>query len=156
MCDRCGPLERRKRSFLALVASRPRPCGFWSDSFSPLIKGPLSFRPISLLYTVMAASIGAFALETLKAQRRGTRGRWFLIAAGVASVVFAFSFVAEGLLRLPVRRLEPPIFFSWMSSHFVLCAVFMLWLALRLHSQASRQSDHMEPLSPLPSPRHAH
>ena len=124
---------------------------------SLLIKGPLSFRPVSLLFTVMAASIGAFALETLKAQRRGTRGgRWFLIAAGVASVVFAFSFVAEGLLKLPVRRLEPTIFFSWMSSHFVLCAVFMLWLALLLHSQASRQSDHMEPLSPLPSPRHAH
>ena len=130
---------------------------FGAIPFSPLIKGPLSFRPVSLLFTVMAASIGAFALETLKAQRRDTRGRWFLIAAGVASVVLACSFVAEGLLRLlPVRRLEPTIFFSWMSSHFALCAVFMLWLALRLHSQASRQSDHTEPLSPLPSPRHAH
>ena len=127
-----------------------------SIPFSPLIKSPLSFRPVSLLFTVTAATIGAFALETLKAQPRGTRGRWFLIASGVASVVFAFSFVAEGLLRLPVRRLEPPIFFSWMSSHFVLCAVFMLFLALRLHSQASRQSGHMEPFSPLPSPRHAH
>src|SRR5215469_5936503 len=115
---------------------------FGAIPFSPLIKGPLSFRPVSLLFTVTAATIGAFALETLKAQPRGTRGRWFLIALGVASVVFAFSFVAEGLLRLPVRRLEPPIFFSWMSSHFVLCAVFMLFLALRLHSQASRQSGH--------------
>jgi hypothetical protein len=71
-------------------------------------------------------------------------------------MVFAFSFVAEGLLKFPVRRLEPTIFFSWMSSHFVFCAVFMLWLAFRLHNQASRQSDQMEPLSSLPSPRHAH
>jgi hypothetical protein len=48
----------------------------------PLIKGPISFRPVSLLFTVMPASIGALALETPKAQRRGTRGRWFLIVAG--------------------------------------------------------------------------
>ena len=128
---------------------------FGTIIFSPLPKGTLSFRPVSLLFTVMAASIGAFALETLKAQRRGSRGRWFLIAAGVASMVFAFSFVAEGLLKFPVRRPEPAIFFSWMSSHFVFGAVFMLWLAFRLHSQASRKSD-LEPLSPLPSPRHAH
>jgi uncharacterized membrane protein HdeD (DUF308 family) len=120
---------------------------------SPLVKGPLSFRPVSLLFTVMAASIGAFALETARTQRRGSRGRWFLIAAGAASISFAFSFIGVGFFF----RLEPPqIFFIWMSSYFVFCTVFMLWLALRLHSRAIGQSDQMEPLSPLPSPRHAH
>src|SRR5215469_8247867 len=48
---------------------------FGAIAISPLVNGPLSFRPVSLLFTVMAASIGAFALETLKAQRGGTRGR---------------------------------------------------------------------------------
>lgn len=120
---------------------------------SPLVKGPLSFRPVSLLFTVMAASMGAFALETARTQRRGSRGRWLLIAAGAASISFAFSFIGVGFFF----RLEPPqIFFIWMSSYFVFCAVFMLWLAFRLHSRAIGQSDQMEPLSPLPSPRHAH
>ena len=119
---------------------------------SPLVKGPLSFRPVSLLFTVMAASMGAFALETARTQRRGSRGRWFLVAAGAASISFAFSFIGVGFFF----RLEPQIFFIWMSSYFVFCAVFMLWLAFRLHSRAIGQSDQMEPLSPLPSPRHAH
>ena len=120
---------------------------------SPLVKGPLSFRPVSLLFTVMAASMGAFALETARTQRRGSRGRWFLIAAGAASISFAFSFIGVGFFF----RLAPPqIFFVWMSSYFVFCAVFMLWLAFRLHSRAIGQSDQVEPLSPLPSPRHAH
>lgn len=122
---------------------------FGAIAVSPLVKGPLSFRPVSLLFTVMAASIGAFALE---AARRGRRERWLLIAAGAASISFAFSFIAVGFFF----RLGPPQFFIWMSCYFVFCAVFMLWLAFRLHSQASRQSDQMEPLSPLPSPRHAH
>ena len=97
---------------------------------SPLVKGPLSFRPVSLLFTVMAASIGAFALETARTQRRGSRGRWFLIAAGAASISFAFSFLGVGFFL----RLEPQVFFIWMSSYFVFCAVFMLWLAIRMHS----------------------
>jgi hypothetical protein len=119
---------------------------------SPLVKGPLSFRPVSLLFTVMTASIGAFALETARTQRRGSRGRWFLVAAGAASISFAFSFIGVGFFF----RLEPQIFFIWMSSYFVFCAVFMLWLAFCLHSRTIGQSDQMESLSPLPSPRHAH
>jgi uncharacterized membrane protein HdeD (DUF308 family) len=127
---------------------------FGAIAVSPLVDAPLSFRPMSLLFTVMAASIGAFALETAQTQRRGSRGRWFLIAAGAASIGFAFSFIAVGFF---VRRLEPPqIFFIWMSSYFVFCAVFMLWLAFRLHSRATGQSDQTEPSLPLPSPRHAH
>jgi hypothetical protein len=87
---------------------------------SPLVKGPLSFRPVSLLFAVMAASIGAFAL--------GSRGKWFPIAAGAALIGFAISFIAVGFLF----RLRPPeLFFVWMSSFFALCAAFMLWLAFR-------------------------
>jgi uncharacterized membrane protein HdeD (DUF308 family) len=113
---------------------------------SPLVKGPLSFRPVSLLFMLMAASLGAFALATAKAQPRGGKGRWFLIGAGAASISFAFSFIAVGFFF----RLEPPqLFFIWMSSYFALCAVFFLWLAVRLYSRASGQSE-------LPSPRHAH
>jgi hypothetical protein len=55
---------------------------FGAIAVSPLVKGPLSFRPVSLLFTVMAASIGAFAFATAQTQRRGSRGRWFLLAGG--------------------------------------------------------------------------
>jgi uncharacterized membrane protein HdeD (DUF308 family) len=117
----------------------------------PLVRGPLSFRPVSLLFTVMAASIGAFALATAQAQRRGGRGRWFLIGAGAASISFGFSFIAVGFF---FRLVPPQMFFIWMSSYFVLCAVFMLWLAFRVYSRATGQSDQAEPLSPLqPTPR---
>lgn len=120
---------------------------------SPLVKGPLSFRPVSMLFTVTAASIGAFALETAKTRRRGARERWFLIAAGAASISFAFSFIAVGFLV----RLEPPqTFFIWMSSYFAFCAIFMLWLAFRVHSRGLFQSALMVPLSPVPNPQHAH
>ena len=99
---------------------------------SPLMKAPLSFRPVSLLFTVMAASVGAFALESAKGQRHGTGGRRFLIASGAASIVFAFSFIAVGFL-ISLRRLGPPrIYFIWMSSYFALCAIFMAWLAFRV------------------------
>jgi hypothetical protein len=43
-----------------------------------------------------------------------------------------------------------------MSSYFGFCAVFMLWLAFRVHCQGVSQSSRTEPLSLLPSPRHAH
>ena len=55
---------------------------FGAILFSPLIKGPLSFRPVSLLFTVMPASIGALRWRPQNAQRRGTRGRLLLIVAG--------------------------------------------------------------------------
>src|SRR5215469_8500749 len=84
---------------------------------SPLVKGPLSFRPVSLLFTVMAASIGAFALKTVKTQPRRAKERWFLIAAGAASISFALSFIAVGFLV----KLEPQVFFIWMSSFFAFC-----------------------------------
>ena len=126
---------------------------FGAIAVSPLVKGPLSFRPVSLLFTVMATSIGALALATAQTQLRGSRGRTFLIAAGAASMSFAISFIAVGFFF----RLEPPqIFFIWISSYFVFCAVFMLWHARHVHSRAIGQTGQMEPLSPLSNPRHAH
>jgi hypothetical protein len=121
---------------------------------SPLVRGPLSFRPVSLLFVVMAASLGAFALGAARTRRRGAPEKWFLSAAGVASIGFAVSFIAVGFRWV---RLEPPhTFFMWMSSYFGFCAIFMLWLAFRLHSRSLSQSGQRDPLSPLPKPRHAY
>jgi uncharacterized membrane protein HdeD (DUF308 family) len=113
---------------------------------------PLGFRSVSLLFAVMAATIGAFALQTARAQRRNTRSRWFPIAAGTVLIAFAFSFIIVGFLI----RLEPSIFFIWMSSYFVLCAIFMLWLAFRAHSRGAGQSGQADPFLPAPSPIHTH
>lgn len=115
---------------------------------SPLVRGPLSFRPVSLLFVAMAASIGAFALATAQKIESGAPKRWFPRVAGAASIAFAFSFFAVGFHLV---RLGPRSFFVWMSCYFGFCAIFMLWLAFRTGSQ-----DHTEPLPPLPSPRPAH
>jgi uncharacterized membrane protein HdeD (DUF308 family) len=120
---------------------------------SPLVRGPLSFRPVSLLFVIMAVSIGAFALATSQTLRSGASGRRFLSVAGVASIGFGFSFLAVGFHLV---RLGPPYFFIWMSGYFGYCATFMLWLAFRVRSQGLSQSGQTEPLSSLPSPRHAH
>jgi uncharacterized membrane protein HdeD (DUF308 family) len=115
---------------------------------SPLVRGPLSFRPVSLLFVAMAVSIGAFALRTAQQIESGAPKRWFPSVAGAASIAFAFSFFAVGFHLV---RLGPQSFFVWMSCYFAFCAIFMLWLAFRLHRQG-----YTESLSPLPSPRLAH
>jgi hypothetical protein len=120
--------------------------------WTPVERG-LSFRPVSLLFTVMAASVGAFALEAARTQRRGARERWFLSAAG-ASISFAVSFIAVGFLVLV--RLAPQAFVIWISSYFAFCAIFMLSLALRLQGRGLSQSCQTQPLSPVPNPQHAH
>ena len=121
---------------------------------SLLVRGPLSFRPVSLLLTVMSASIGAFALKTAQMRPRGARERWFLMAAGAVSICFAFSFIVVGFRLI---RLEPPqAFFIWMSSYFVFCAIFMLWLGFRVRSSSLSPAGQIGPLSPLPNPRPAH
>ena len=87
-------------------------------------------------------------------QRRGAREKWFLIASGATLIGFAFSFIAVGFRLI---RLEPPqVFFIWMSSYFVFCAIFMLWLGFRVRSSSLSPSGQMGPLSPLPNPRPAH
>ena len=138
--------------FWRFTASRFSPFG--AIAVSPLVKGPLGFRPVSLLFTVMAASIAAFALKTAGAQR-SSRDGWFLIATGTASIAFAFSFIVVGFVKI-IPRLEPPIFFSWMSSYFALCALFMLWLAFRAHSRGVRQSGQTGPFSPAPISTQTH
>lgn len=122
-------------------------------SLSPLVRGPLSFRPVSLLFVVMAVGMGAFALGTARTLRRGAPERWFLSLAGATSIGFAFSFVAVGFAWV---RLGPPYFWIWMTSYFGFCSIFMLWLALRMHSQDLSQSDQKEALPLLRRPRHAH
>jgi len=118
---------------------------------SPLVRGPLSFRPVSLLFVVMSVSIGAFALGTAQTLRRGAPERWLLGAAGAASIGFAFSFIAVGFGWV---RLGPPhSFWIWMSSYFAFCAIFMLWLALRVRSQGLSQSGRREGYTVLPESR---
>jgi uncharacterized membrane protein HdeD (DUF308 family) len=126
---------------------------FGTVMVSPLVKGPLSFRPISVLFTLMAASIGAFALETAKTQRRSSNERWFLLAAGAASIGFAVSFVVVGIFRI---RLESKQFFTWISSYLALCAIFMMWLALRVRGRGIGQAGQTEPFLPGPSPVRPH
>ena len=121
---------------------------------SPLIKGPLGFRPVSLLFTAMAACLGAFALEIARAHRHLNGERWFPIATGVASIAYACSFIMVGFLG--IIRLEPPIFWSWISSYFVLCTIVLLWLAFRAHRLDVRYSGPTGPLSPAPIPTHTH
>jgi hypothetical protein len=121
---------------------------------SPLVRGPLSFRPVALLFVVMAAGLGAFALGTARTLGRGAAERWILSLAGAVSIGFAFSFVAVGFAW--VRLGSPQFFWIWMSSYFGFCAIFMLWLAQRVHSQDLSQSGPREVLPPLRRPRHAH
>jgi hypothetical protein len=120
---------------------------------SPLVRGPLSFRPISLLFVLMAVSVGAFSLGTAQTPRSGTPDRWFLSLCGVASICFAFSFIAVGFGWV---RLGPHSFWIWMSSYFGLCAISMLYLALRVRSQGVSQSGPREVFPPIHNPRHAH
>ena len=127
---------------------------FGAIGLSPLVRGPLSFRPVSLLFMVMAAGIGAFALRTARTLRSGTAERWFLSLAGAVSIGFAFSFIAVGFAG--VRPGSPQFFWIWMSAYFGFCAIFMLWLAKGLHSQNFSQSGPREVLPPLRRPRHAH
>lgn len=105
--------------------------GFGLIAVSPLVRGPLGFRPVSLLFVVMAASIGAFALATARTLRSDVPERWFLSVAGLASIGFAFSFFAVGFGW--VRVGSPHFYWVWMSSYFGFCAIFMLGLALRLN-----------------------
>jgi uncharacterized membrane protein HdeD (DUF308 family) len=126
--------------------------GFGLIAVSPIVRGPLSFRPVSVLFAVMAVSIGAYALTTARGLRPGASKQWFS-TMGAASIGFAFSFLAVGFKLV---RLGPPsAFFVWMSSYFGFCAIFMLWLAFRVGRHGFSQFGQTERLSPLPRPRHA-
>jgi len=120
---------------------------------SPLVRGPLSFRLVSLVFVVMAVSIGVFALATARRLRGSGLDTAILTVAGAVSLGFAFSFFAVGFHWV---TLGPRSFWIWMASYFGFCAMFMLWMAFRGHSRASFQSGQTETLPPLPRPRHAH
>jgi hypothetical protein len=119
---------------------------------SPLVKGPLSFRPISLLLVLMVVSLGAFAWATARTLRSGVPGKLFLKVSEAASMGFALSFVAVGFGWL---RLGPPhSFWIWMSSYFGFCAIVMLWLALRVRGRGIPESGPIDVLPQFGSPRH--
>jgi len=121
---------------------------------SPLVKGPLSFRPISLLFVLMAVGVGAFALGSMRTPQTGAPDRWFLTVSGAVSLGFALSFIAVGFGW--VRLGQPHSFWIWMSSDYGLFAIFMLYLALRAYGQRVSRSGPRELLRPIQSPRHAH
>jgi hypothetical protein len=140
-------LSGRDRSWLLMVHGAAL-AGFGSIGISPLVRGPLSFRPISLLFVTAAMSLGVFALTS---QWQSEIQRWFLRVSGVLSLVYGISFVAVGF---GVVRLEPPrAYWIWMSCYFALCAALMIGLAAQRKAQNSRESAAMPP---LPTPRPAH
>lgn len=120
---------------------------------SPLIRGPLSFRPVSLLFVLMAASLAAFAWRTAQTLRRGAGERFLLSVMGAASMCFALSFFAVGFNW--VRLGAPNSFWILMSCYFAFCAIFMLWVARKLHSQSVHQAGGGASPS-IGTARHAH
>jgi uncharacterized membrane protein HdeD (DUF308 family) len=98
---------------------------------SPIPRGRVSFLPFALLFVVMAASIGVFALATARTLRRHVADRWCLDVAGTAAIGFALGFLVLGFRWM---RLEPTEFLLWMSSWFAFSALSMMGVALRLNS----------------------
>lgn len=101
----------------------------------------------------MAVSLGAFALSTARGLPHGASKRGVWNVAGVASLGFAFSFLAVGFHLI---RLSPgSAYFVWISSYFAFCALFMLCLAFRARRHGRPQSSQTERFSP-PRARHAY
>ena len=93
---------------------------------SPLVRGPLGFRPVSLLFALMAISVGAFAL--------GLAGGRLLSLCGAVSLGFACSFLAVGFGW--VRLGPPPAYWIWMSSYFAVTALCMWSMAVHFHGSS--------------------
>jgi len=103
---------------------------FGAIGISPLVRGPLGFRPISLLFVLMAVSLGAFAFGIAQSSRSDSPDRSLLNSCAAASVGYALSFVAVGFGW--VRIGSPFFYWYWMSSYFAFTSLCMLKLALRL------------------------
>ena len=99
---------------------------------SPLVRSPLGFRPISLLFVLMSVSAGAFALGTAHHLRSRARNRWLLIVTGAASLGFACSFPAVGFGWITL--VAPNSYWIWMSSYFGVTALCLLSMAVSLHT----------------------
>jgi uncharacterized membrane protein HdeD (DUF308 family) len=110
---------------------------------SPLVRGPLSFRPISLLFVLMAVTAAAAALRTAHQMRSRARDIWVLVATGTALLGFACSFpaVAFGLVRLQ----SPNSYWIWMSAYFGVTALCLLSIAMGLHATERPQTAEPRP-----------
>lgn len=93
---------------------------------SPLIRGPLGFRPVSLLFVLMAISVGAFAL--------GAADGRLASLCGAVSLAFACCFLAVGFGW--VRLGPPPAYWIWMSSYFAFTALCMWSMAVHFHGSS--------------------
>jgi len=126
---------------------------FGAIGLSSLVRGPLSFRPISLLFVAMSLSIGAFAFGYARTLRRGVPEKWLMEVAGAVFFGLAISFFAVGFGGV---SLEPNFFWIWMSFSFAFRATFMLWLAVSVRGRNQIQAGQREAALLPGSPRHAH
>jgi len=105
---------------------------------SPLVRRPLGFRPISVLFILMAVSLGAFALGTVQTPQNGALHRWLLSISGAALLGFACSFLAAGAGW--VRLTAPSFYWFWMSSYFGFIALCMFSVAVLVHRPGHSQA----------------
>jgi uncharacterized membrane protein HdeD (DUF308 family) len=120
-------------------------------------RGPLSFRLFAQLIVVMAITFGILALTIARSLRGRVADEWFFGLTGVASVGFAFAFLAlaKGWIHFE-HRLYHPSLFLWLCFYFGFSAICMLGSALRLHKLGTSQSNQWNPSTPLVNPKHAH
>lgn len=128
--------------------------GFGAIGVSPLVKGRLSFRPFSLLFLLMAVSLGAFAFRTARALPSSASYKWILRLSGAILILFAISFPAVGFGEVRLRT--PQSYWIWMGCYFGFCAIFMLWIASWLYRQYPFESRRGKNVAPVITPRLAH
>lgn len=104
--------------------------GYGLLGLSPLIQGSLSFRPVALLFVLMALSLGVFAWQPAE-PRRGRLPA--LLGSCALAAAAGFLAVALGWVRLGA----PPTFWSAMAAHWGLCAAVLLVLAWRAPGSAA-------------------
>jgi hypothetical protein len=121
---------------------------------SPLVKGPLSFRLVSLLFVLMAVSLGVFSLEAAKWQQSNRRGRWFFFVSGGLTLCFALSYTAVSMNL--IRFVPPPLFWTWMSLNFGLFAAITIYFAMGSKGYGISQFGSVEILPQVQNPRLAH
>jgi len=91
--------------------------------------GPLAFRTVALLIVVMALTIGAYEFAIAQISRR-VFDEWLLGAVGVASVGFAFAFLALAFGWIKLDPGAPAQSLHWLGSYFAVSAICMLALIL--------------------------